>query len=203
LDVFTAIRNRRSIRHYKPDPIPDDVLERLLNAMRLAPSSKNCQPWKYIVVRDQEVRARVSEACCWWTASGRLVRQDWVAEAPVLIVICGSEKWDAVRYHADGHIVTATWRDMEAARSEGPVTYESGLLPDLAIALDHLTLAAVAEGLGTCWIGGLDEAQLKNILGIPDDLRAPSVMTLGYPVSWPEPRPRKPLEEIVCYDRYG
>jgi len=63
-------------------------------------------------------------------------------------------------------------------------------------------LAATAEGIGTCWIGGLNEPQLKEILGIPDDVRAVLAITLGYPASWPEARPRKSLEEIVCYDRY-
>ncbi|MFC2081704.1 nitroreductase family protein, partial [Candidatus Bipolaricaulota bacterium] len=70
-------------------------------------------------------------------------------------------------------------------------------------AMDHLTLAAVSEGLGTCWIGGLNEGQMKDILSIPDDVRAPVAVALGYPVSWPDPRPRKPLAEIICYDKYN
>jgi nitroreductase len=74
---------------------------------------------------------------------------------------------------------------------------------DLAIALDHLSLAAVEEGLGTCWIGGLNEPELKRCLSIPDDRTARLAMTVGYPASWPEPRPRKRLQEVVCYDTFS
>ena len=87
--------------------------------------------------------------------------------------------------------------------AQGPVPYESALLWDLTIAMDHLTLAATAEGLGTCWIGGLDERELKRVLAIPDNVRAPFAVVVGYPVSWPEPRHRKPLDEIICFDSYS
>jgi nitroreductase len=75
---------------------------------------------------------------------------------------------------------------------------------DLAIALDHLSLAAVEEGIGTCWVGGFSEDEVKELLSIPDDVSAHLIMSVGYPaLSWPNPRPRKPLEEIICYDRYS
>lgn len=63
-------------------------------------------------------------------------------------------------------------------------------------------LAAVEEGLGTCWIGGLNEKEIKALLEVPEEMRVSVVMPVGFPVSWPNPRPRKALEEIVCYDRY-
>jgi len=74
---------------------------------------------------------------------------------------------------------------------------------DLAIALDHLTLVAAAEGLGTCWIAALDEREIKKILSIPEDKRVLVVMPIGYTDSWPEPRPRKTLEKIICYEKYS
>jgi nitroreductase len=203
MDVLEAIQKRRSVRHYKPDDIPDNVLGRLLNAMRLAPSGKNSQPWKFIVVRDKATKSKVAAACNWKTADGKLVSQSWVDEAPVVIVACGFEKEASVRYYKEREVITANWDSLEAEMKQAPIEYESALAWDLAIAMDHLTLAATAEGLGTCWIGGLNEQQVKEILSVPDDVRAPVAVVLGYPVSWPEPRPRKSLDEIICYDKYS
>ena len=203
MDVLEAISLRRSVRHYKPDAVPDDVLDALLEAMRLAPSGKNCQPWKFVIVRDQEIKAKAAAACAFCTPSGRLFQQRWVNRAPVIIVACGSERSAAVRYHLNGQVVTAEWDALEAELATGPIEYESGLGIDLAIALDHLSLAAASLGLGTCWIAGLDEQEMREILAIPDDVRVPFAMTLGYPLSWPDARPRKRLEEVVCYDRYA
>ena len=194
MDVMDAIQKRRSVRKYKPDEIPEDVLDKLLNAMRLAPSGKNRQPWKFIVVRDKATKAKLAEAC-----NG----QKWIAEAPVVIVACGSEKEAAVRYYRDGQAIIGVGWDIEEEMENGAIEYESCVSIDLAIALDHLTLAAVEEGLGTCWIGALNENQVKELLSVPDDMRAALVMPIGYPVSWPDARPRKPIEEIVCYERYS
>jgi nitroreductase len=201
MDTLEAIRTRRSIRRYKHDDIPDDILMKLLEAMRLAPSGKNCQPWKFIVVRDKAMKSKVAAACQYRTAKGQLNTQSWVDGAPVIIVGCGLEKETALRYYQDGKVFTAYWSDFEPG--EAPTEYDSPVIGDLVIALDHLVLAATAEGIGTCWIGGLDQLQLKELLDIPDDVIAPVAIVLGYPASWPKARPRKPLEEIVCYDRYS
>ena len=73
---------------------------------------------------------------------------------------------------------------------------------DLAIALEHLALAATAEGLGTCWIGAFYQDQVRKVLGIPDSAKVVAVMTLGYPADSQSPKGRKPISEIVCYDRW-
>ncbi|MGQ9525752.1 MAG: nitroreductase family protein [Armatimonadota bacterium] len=166
MDVYEAIRLRRSTRSYKPDPVPQDVLDRLLEAMRLAPSGANRQPWQFIVVRDAEIRKQLVPAC--WN-------QEQVAQAPVVIAACG--------------------READAA--------PSCLVRDLSIALTHLMLAARAEALGTCWIGAFDEGKVKGVLGVPEDVTVVALMTLGYPTAWPEARERKPLDQIVRYDRYS
>jgi len=161
MNVIEAIQKRRSIRRYRADAIPDDVLERLLNAMRLAPSGKNTQPWKFIVIRDKTVKSRVAAACNYRTPNGKVVSQSWIAGAPAIIVGCAFEKQAAVRYFKEGELITAHWDEFEAELEQGPIDYESAAIWDLTIALDHLTLAAAAEDLGTCWIGGLNEAQLS------------------------------------------
>ena len=74
---------------------------------------------------------------------------------------------------------------------------------DTAIAVDHMTLAAVEEGLGTCWIGAFDEIKVKEILNIPDDVRVVALIPLGYPSSIPRPTPRKSLDEIVMREKWN
>lgn len=93
MDFYEVIRTRRSIRSYKPDPIPEEVLMRILDAARIAPSGSNRQPWKFIVVKDEELRKRLAAACH---------NQTFIAEAPVIIVACGYNiHWNRGGYMGD------------------------------------------------------------------------------------------------------
>jgi nitroreductase len=74
---------------------------------------------------------------------------------------------------------------------------------DLAIAVDHMTLRATELGLGTCWIGAFDQQEVKKVLGIPEGVTVIAVMPVGYPAESKQPTPRKPLEEIICYERWA
>ncbi|MBS7606358.1 MAG: nitroreductase family protein [Candidatus Bathyarchaeia archaeon] len=173
MDFYEVIRTRRSIRSYKPDPVPDDVLTRILEAARIAPSGSNRQPWKFIVVRDEELKRRLAIACH---------NQMFIAEAPVVIVACGYNiHWNRGEYMGD-----------------------LSMLVDVSIAFTHLILAARAEGLGTCWIGSFSNEEVKRILGIPKDVNVVAITPLGYPrdEDFGEPGPRKPLSEIVSFDRF-
>jgi nitroreductase len=172
VDFYEAVRRRLSVRSYKPDPIPDDVLGRIIEAGRLAPSAKNNQPWKFIVVRDPSVRAALALACR---------GQQSVAGAPVVVCGCAIE--------------AQAWKRMGG--------YWSAEAVDLAIALEHMMLAATAEGLGTCWIGAFTETEVRKVLEIPDGVKPIALTPLGYPARESNPQPRKPVEEIVCYDRYA
>jgi nitroreductase len=184
LEVLDAIRRRKSIRNYKPDQIAGEVLDKLLEALRLAPSAGNRQPYKFILVQDRETKNRVAAACKF--NPGRLNGQSFIAEAPLVIVACGSERKAITRYYKGGQVFLLIGSEPEEIDKD-PV---------------NLTLVAAAEGLGTCWVGGLDELEVKRLLSIPDDMRVPIVMPVGYPVSWPEARPRKPLERLICHDKY-
>ncbi|MHA1835339.1 MAG: nitroreductase family protein [Candidatus Odinarchaeia archaeon] len=169
MNVMMAILNRRSIRRFKDKPVEEDKLMRVLEAGRLAPSARNLQNWKFIVVRDKSVKEKLVEA-----AKG----QKFIGEAPVVIVACG----------------TIT----DYVMSCGQPAYTV----DVSIAVDHMTLKAVEEGLGTCWIGAFYEDKVKEILGIPDDIRVVALLPLGYPDIEPKMPPRKPLEEIVAFDKW-
>ena len=170
MDVYDAIRTRKSVRAYLDKPVEPEKLERVLEAARLAPSANNIQEWRFVVVTDAEKRRRLAEA-----ASG----QRFVAEAPVVIAACAQ---------ADGKI-------MRCGQACYPI--------DVAIAIDHLTLAAVAEGLGTCWIGSFDPETVRQILGIPKEIVVVELLPLGYPE---DPRvvnkSRLPMETIVHYDSW-
>lgn len=104
--------------------------------------------------------------------------QKFVGEAPVVLAV----------------VATDPERTMACGERSGTV--------DCAIVLDHVTLAAVEEGLGTCWIGAFDEPAVRSILGIPDCCRVIELMPLGYPAESPAARPRKAFDEIVHFERW-
>jgi nitroreductase len=103
----------------------------------------------------------------------------FIREAPVTIIACA----------------TITDHVMECGQLAYPI--------DVAIAVDHITLKAVEDGLGTCWIGGFDEEEVKKILGIPDNIRIVTLLTIGYPKYVPGPRKRKRMEEIVAHEEWS
>jgi nitroreductase len=171
VDFYETVQRRLSVRTYKPDPVPEDVLNRVLEAGRLAPSAKNNQPWKFIVVKDPAIRAALVPACR---------GQASVGEAPVVICGCAVEE--------------QAWKRMGG--------YWSAEAVDLAIALEHMVLAATAEGLGTCWVGAYLEEEVRKVLAIPAGVRPIALTPLGYPARESRPQPRKPLTDIICYDQY-
>ncbi|MCX7917594.1 MAG: nitroreductase family protein [bacterium] len=174
MDFYEVIKTRRSVRSYKKDPIPEDVLERVLNSARIAPSGSNRQPWKFIIIKDPKIKEKMVEFC---------EGQSFVAEAPILIVACGRN----IHYNRGG------WMG------------DYSVIVDVAIAVDHLTLSARAEGLGTCWIGSFDNEKIKNFLGIPEDVNVVALTPLGYPLDpkvFKETKNRKDIKEIICYERW-
>lgn len=171
MDVFEAIKKRRSVRSYLDKPLEEEKLNAVLEAGRLAPSASNRQEWRFIVVRDAEVKRKLGEA-----ANG----QSFVGEAPVVIVACAV---------TDGHVMLC-----------GQLSYPI----DVAIALDHISLAAVEQGLGTCWIGAFNERKVKEILGVPEEVRVVELMPLGYPATQAvKEKDRLPFSKTVTYDRWG
>ncbi len=201
MSVLNAIKKRGSVRSYKPDSIPEDVLDRLLDAMRLAPSGGNQQSYKFIVVQDQKIKAKLAEACRW--TPGAPKGHAFIAEAPVAIVACCSEKGAISRFYREGKMTLAPGRDVPIEIDRSTAGYLNLAEIDVAIAIDHLILAATEAGLGTCWVAALDELEVKKLLSVPEDMRVLVVVPIGYTDSWPEPRPRKSHEEIFCQDRYG
>jgi nitroreductase len=171
MDVWDAIRKRKSVRGYESKPVEEKKLMKILEAARLAPSARNLQEWRFVVVRDEETRKKLIVAA---------KNQTFVGEAPVVIV-CAAE--------TDGYTMTC-----------GQQSYPI----DIAIAIDHMTLAAVEEGLGTCWIGAFYEDQVKKIIGIPNNMRVVQMLVLGYEKGGMTPvaKSRKPMNEIVRWEKW-
>jgi nitroreductase len=171
MEVLEAIKTRRSIRRYKSRPVPEEILKEVLSAARLAPSGNNAQPWRFIIVTDEELKLKLVQAC---------KGQKFIAEAPIVIVGCG-------------------FPDDAYATIGG---YMNGCYMDVAIAMDHLILAATSAGLGTCWIGAFKEEKVKEVLSIPPDVKVVALTPLGYPEESPQKQTRKDLAELVCYDKF-
>ena len=168
MDVFEAIKKRYSCRSYENRPVEQAKLARVLEAARLAPSAKNLQDWRFVLVTDSDTKASLAEAAC---------GQQFVAGAAAVIAACSN----------NNHVMTC-------GQAVGPI--------DVAIALEHIALQAVDEGLAVCWIGAFYADKVRAILGIPEDIAIIELMTIGYPTDSQKPHKREPIEKIVCYEKW-
>jgi nitroreductase len=176
MDLFEAIEKRRSIRKFKPHPIPQEDLKKILEAGRLAPSGGNRQPWRFIVVKNAETKKALAAAAN---------NQMFIADADTVIVALG---------------------DPKASPTKLPYTLSATRIPykqDPMIAVEHMVLAATALGYGSCWIGAFNEEEVKKILKVPNDLAVIALLPVGVPDENPPPKPRKAFNEVFFKDSYG
>lgn len=166
--MLQLLKQRCSVRKFEERPIEREKLVYVLEAARVAPSACNFQPWRFLVLEDRALIARIAPV--WVKAS----------HAPVVIVACGDHK--------------QAWR-----RRDGKDHCDI----DLAIAVDHMTLAAAEVGLGSCWICAFDAYECAAALDLPEHLEPAVLLPLGYPAQMKNPNrhdtERKPLEEIVSW----
>lgn len=173
MDIFQTIRDRRSIRKYKDTPVEAEKIDQILDAARLAPSWKNMQCWRFLVIREQARREALLAAFPEDNPGKKAL-----AAAPVVILVCA---------------------DPAESDVENGIPY---YIADTAIAFEHLCLAAHALGLGTCWLGWYDEGKIKEAFAIPEQIRVVGVTPLGYPDQDPKARPRKELADIAFFDAW-
>lgn len=167
---------RFSCRHYRPDPVPKEAIEQILEAARRAPSACNQQPWRFVVATDAVLRSRLLD-------EGLLpgLRMKWAREAPVILVL--GLKRSVITHHV--------------APLLSKVEYP---LLDLGIAGEHAVLQATELGLGTCWIGWIRPKEVRRLVGWPAEILPQSMITVGWPVSRPEcASSRLPLDEIATW----
>ena len=186
LDVMQAIQRRRSIRQFRADPVPSEVVDTMLEAARLAPSGSHRQPWHFQIVTDPSLRERIfTEA----TFSSK-----HIIEAP-LIIVCGSELLSYVKGNR-----LAPFSSVLAAENDDWETLKPFLADaqmNTAIAIEHMVLAAVAQGVGTCWVQRIKPGQMAKLLGWPRHVVAICLLLAGYPAEEPPAKPRLPLDEII------
>ena len=181
MDFKTLISKRQSVRKYSDVKVSHDVLNRCMEAVRLAPSASNSQPWKFIITDEEPVREKLARA----TFSDIIAFNRFAMNAPVIVVIVIDNPKLITRV-----AMSVKKRDWQ--------------LIDIGIAAEHFCLQAAEEGLGTCMLGWFDEKKVKEILNIPDDKTVGLMISLGYaPDGYPlRAKIRKPLEEITSYNGY-
>ncbi|MDD3119008.1 MAG: nitroreductase family protein [Victivallales bacterium] len=168
MEFYDVITTRRSIRGYQADPIPEASLQRIANAINLAPSACNRQPWRFEIVMNPEYRARI----------GAVYRQPWLLDAPAIVLAIGN-------------------RDTCWKRLEGTPVIDI----DIAIAMEHMVLAATAEGLATCWICAYDQARMNAAAGVTAPWEVLAISPLGYGNVAPAAIARKSPDETVTIIR--
>lgn len=204
MQVLDAIEKRRSVRRFLPDPIEDQLLLRLVDAARKAPSSHNLQPWEFILVTDPALRQPLSEAAN---------NQAHVAQAPATFVILGSmPQQDALAARLEAAIPADATEEVRERRMrtvhrhrDDHALRERHVITNTYIGISFLVLAAESLGLSTIWMGGFDAEKVKALLQIPPEYQVVSLVSVGYadPDLVLKPRVRRSVEEITHWNRFG
>jgi len=200
MELLEAIQSRRSIRKFKSNEVPDEVIRELLDAARLAPSGSNLQATRFVVIKSPAERMKLKEC----------TPLPFVAHAPVIIACCIDKEAmgnTLVRYRElmEAQAFVGTPLDdptlMEAAAkrrsSMDQSTIKAYLTLNAAIAIEHIVLRAVDLGLGSCWIMMFDSAKTKSMLQLDDRYDVVALLPIGYPDQSPAARPRLPLGDLI------
>ena len=190
MDVLEAIKNRRSIRNYKADPVDDEAVNTVLEAAHWAPSWSNMQCWRFIVVRDPKIKDEVADTLMKVKVDNEYVDNAAAGafkQAPVLIVLCA--ELGKAGFRADGTPIT----------EKGDYWF----MFDIALAMENLVLAAYSLGLGTVIVGGFDAKKVAQILEVPTGFTVVTMTPLGFPDHKGQVSPRKELSEVLYKEKYG
>lgn len=194
MNLYELIRKRKMVRAYRPEPVPQDALERVLEAATRAPSAGHSQGQRYIVVQDEARRARIAELC------GEKIYTDdgfapWISQAPALIIPCTNEQIYRRRYREPDKLYA------DGSEFVWPVPY---WFMDVGCGVMLLLLAAVHEGLAAGFACFMDPPGAREFLSIPEEVEPMGAIPIGYaapdersPATW---RPRAP--EMVRYERW-
>jgi SagB-type dehydrogenase family enzyme len=173
MEVFDAIRTRRSIRKYKDKQVPWDNIVTIMQAGKYAPCAGNLQNWKFIHVKSDAKRKAIAKAC---------LQQNWMEQAPIYIVVV-AEPEKAERYYG----------------TRGARLYT---IQACAAAMENMLLTAHSLGLGACWVGAFDEDEIWRILNLPEEKTVQGVITIGYSDEDPEPPPKYRIEHLIFAEKW-
>ncbi len=168
MEVMEAILGRRSVRRFRSDPIPEEDLRKILEAAIWAPSAGNMQSWEFVIVRDPNRKREIARAA---------LGQWFIAEAPVVVVVCANEDRSASRYGERGRKLYC--------------------IQDTAAATQNLLLAAYSMGYGTCWVGAFDEDSVSSVIKVPSGVRPVAIIPIGRSAETPIGPRRMPLERVM------
>lgn len=217
-ELMPEIARWASIRRYEPRTIPNDVLKRILDAARRAPSWANVQPWHFIAVKDKAMKSKLRQLA---------VGQRFIESADAVIVCCGdrsawSKEQRIRQMKALSEALGQSFDEDRIKRSLDDPAYNpllrgedvlvARLYEQLSLAIAFMILQAKHEGVGSCIIGAFANevtainrelyTEVCSSLGIPKDAMILTLVTLGYPAEDPKPRPRKAFDEVVSLERY-
>jgi 5,6-dimethylbenzimidazole synthase len=203
MNVYEAIYSRRDIRKFRPGPVPDEVLHRILDAAHHAGSVGFMQPWNFIVIRDPGFRRQVKAL---FEAENNRAAENYSGERQELY---RSLKLEGIEESALNLCVTCD--RTRGGKVLGRSTVLETDLFSTCLAVQNLWLAARAEGVGIGWVSILDHATLAGLLGLPGHVVPVAYLAVGYPEEFPgKPmletagwRDRLPLEDLVFYEQYG
>jgi nitroreductase len=172
MDVVKAIEERHSVRGFTGEDVPKDVIKEMLRLGNLAPSAGNLQARDFIVVRNQEMKKKLSKA-----AFG----QRFVEEAPVVLVVCSN---------------------MNRIKNYGERGEHLYAIQDAAAAVENMMLYLVSKGLGTCWVGAFDEKEVGRLMELPDCAKAVALMPIGRPKESGRTTPRLEEDTLVHSEKW-
>ena len=206
--VLEVIKNRRSIRKYKPDPIPREKIDLLIEAARWAPSGENAQPWRFVIVEDKEMINAMGKV------AGMADRRQFSAEFAAgetekrLKKIKDPKKRQKIMEKLTGGHVSSFLENAPLVIIACGRKDVWDLPYDCSAAIENILIMAVAAGLGTCWVESpvmdvRDEEKIKAMLQIPKGFKVLTAISVGYPDEAPKPRPRLSRDELVSYEVFG
>lgn len=198
MELLEVIQNRRSIRKFKPDEVPEEYIHQLIEAGKLASSGTNLQPARYIVIKSEEARTKLKDC----------TPLPFVSAAPAIIACC-----------VDTNSITSTGERMKELKEAEAFVYtplnnadenynkgkqsidtaslKAYLNLNVAIAIDHITLRATDLGLGSCWVMMFDKEKVKALLNLEDRYDVLALLPIGYPDQTPKQRPRLDYNEVL------
>ena len=180
MDLMETIKGRRSIRKYKPDPVSEETLQKIMEAVRWAPSWANTQCWEVIVVKDPKIKSELAT-----TLNKTNPSLSSMTDAPIVIVLCGKKG-------------VSGFKKGEAVTVKG-----DWMMFDTGIAMQTLCLTAHSLGLGTVVVGMFDHKRAESILGLSENIEIVAMTPLGYPATEGTAPKRKEISEFVFSDHYG
>jgi len=173
MELSEAIKKRRSIRAFKKQDVPEEIVKKLIDAARWAPSAGNIQPWEFVIIRKQDIKEKLAKAA----------DQAFVEEAPVVIVVCANERRSSMGYGVRGRTLYC--------------------IQDTAAAIQNVLLTAHSLGLGSCWIGAFNEDQAKEAVKAPEGIRPVAIIPVGYADETSSETSRRPLNQIMHYENFN